>query len=99
MSAARGQRGPSFSAELVAIETDGSGITLRELAVGPTGVKEQRALRVDPTTAATVAALKPGDRVRIVCEEPAAATPGGAGAPAGENRRPVLVRSTRGGRV
>jgi hypothetical protein len=78
---AAGQRGAPFPAEVVAVETDGSGITLRELAVGPTGVKEQRVLRVDPTTAATVAALKPGDRVRVVCEPPAGAPPAAAAAP------------------
>jgi hypothetical protein len=72
-------KGAPFPAEVVAVEADGSGVTLRELVVGPTGVKEQRAVRVDPTTAATVAALKPGDRVRIVCDEPAsAAAPAGA---------------------
>jgi hypothetical protein len=73
------RKGAPFPAEVVAVETDGTGVTLRDLVVGPNGVKEQRAVRVDPTTAATIAALKPGDRVKVVCDEPAnAAAPTGA---------------------
>jgi hypothetical protein len=74
---AAAHRGAPFPAEVVAIETDGTGITLKELAAGPTGVKEQRVVRVDPTTAATVAALKPGDRLMITCDETGAATAAG----------------------
>lgn len=72
-------KGAPFPTEVVAIEQDRSGVTLRELAVGPTGVKEQRVVRVDPNTKAAVAALKPGDRVRIVCEEPAGTAPASGG--------------------
>jgi hypothetical protein len=68
--------GAPFAAEVVAIETDGRTITLREMTAGPSGVRESRAVRIDPTTAATVAALKPGDQVMITCEE---VPTGGAG--------------------
>jgi hypothetical protein len=68
-TATAAHRGAPFPAEVVAIENDGSGITLRELAAGPNGVKEQRVVRVDPSTANAVAALKPGDRLMITCDE------------------------------
>jgi hypothetical protein len=74
---AAAHRGAPFPAEVVAIETDGTGITLKELAAGPDGVKEQRVVRVDPSTANAVAALKPGDRLMITCDETGAATAAG----------------------
>ncbi|HUG55055.1 MAG TPA: hypothetical protein VMR21_15720 [Vicinamibacteria bacterium] len=64
-----GTRGTPFPAEVVAIETDGRTITLRETVAGPTGTRQTRAVRIDPTTASAVAALKPGDQVTITCQE------------------------------
>ena len=78
--------GASLLAEVVMIDTAGPSITLREGDV-PAGTPKasdlktgDRTLRVEPAAAASLAAVKPGMRVRVTCSAPLPVTTDAASA-------------------
>jgi hypothetical protein len=93
MAAAPSPLGASLLAEVVMIDTAGPSLTLREGDV-PAGTPKasdlktgDRTLRVEPAAAASLAAVKPGMRVRVTCSAPLpvttdAASPASTASPA-----------------
>ena len=78
--------GASLLADVVMIDTAGPSITLREGDV-PAGTPKasdlktgDRTLRVEPAAAASLAAVKPGMRVRVTCSAPLPVTTDAASA-------------------
>ncbi|HUG53252.1 MAG TPA: hypothetical protein VMR21_06605 [Vicinamibacteria bacterium] len=72
--------GPTFTAQVVTIDTAGPSITLREGDVPATASPRpgdlqagDRTIRVEPAAASALATLKPGDRVQVTCMAPPAA--------------------------
>jgi len=85
--AAPSPMGPSLVVEVVTVDTAGPSITLREGDVPPVGSPRpsdlragDRTIRVEAAAAASLATVKPGDRVRVTCTSLPAGT--GMGAPA-----------------
>jgi len=61
--------GAPFTAEVVTVERDGSGITLREVGAMAAAKASRRMVSVDPASASSVSGLKKGDRVTVTCTE------------------------------
>jgi hypothetical protein len=61
--------GAPFTAEVVTVERDGSGITLREVGTTAPAKASRRMVSVDPASASSVSGLKAGDRVNVTCTE------------------------------
>jgi hypothetical protein len=79
--------GPTFEAEVVTMDAAAPSVTLREGEVPamrsprPKDLKAgDRTIRVEPSAAASLSALKPGIRVRVTCSAPAAVVVEGPGA-------------------
>jgi hypothetical protein len=73
-AAAPSPAGPSVSADVVTIDTAAPSITLRDgdvVARATTRASDiktgDRTIRVEPSAAASLSGLKPGDRVRVTC--------------------------------
>jgi hypothetical protein len=77
MVAAPSPMGPSIVAEVVMIDTAAPSVTLREGDVPATRSPKStdlkatdRTIRVEPSGAASLSGIKPGDRVRVTCSAP-----------------------------
>ena len=86
VAAAPSPLGPSLVVEVVMIDAAAPSITLREGSV-PAGTPKasdlktgDRTLRVEPAAAASLAAVKPGMRVRVTCSAPLPVTTDAASA-------------------
>jgi hypothetical protein len=86
LAAAPSPLGASLVAEVVMIDTAAPSITLREGDV-PAGTPKasdlktgDRTLRVEPSAAASLGAVKPGMRVRVTCSAPVPVTTDAAAA-------------------
>jgi len=107
VAAAPSPMGASIVAEVVTIDTAGPSLTLREgdvpalKAPGPKDIKPtDRTIRVEPSAAASLAALKPGQRIRVACSgvsaaiAPAPGTSGATGSPAASPAAPAGAAAT-----
>jgi hypothetical protein len=106
IAAAPSPAGPSLLAEVVTLDAAAPSITLREGDV-PAGQKARasdikngdRTIRVEPSAAASLAGLKPGDRVRVNCSPIQAtmmAAPAGTASPASAAPGTAAAGATRG---
>ena len=93
VAAAPSPLGASLLAEVVMIDTAAPSITLREGDV-PAGTPKasdlktgDRTLRVEPSAAASLSAVKPGMRVRVTCSAPLPVTTDAAARRARPRRR------------
>ena len=87
MAAAPAPVGPSMVVEVVTVDTAAPSVTLRAGDV-PAGTPKasdlktgDRTIRVEPTAASSLAAVKPGMRVRVTCAAPVPVTTDAASAP------------------
>ena len=87
MAAVPSPMGPTFEAEVVTLDAAAPSVTLREGEVPATRTpsakdlkRGDRTIRVEPSAAASLSALKPGMRVRVTCSAPAAVVTEGPGA-------------------
>lgn len=78
MAAAPSPMGPSLEAEVVTMDAAAPSLTLREGDVPATSTPRakdlkagDRTIRVEPSAAGRLSALKPGMRVRVTCSAPA----------------------------
>jgi len=83
--AATSMAGPTIVVEVVTIDTSAPSLTLREgdvpplKAPGPNDIKPtDRTIRVESSASSSLAALKPGQRIRVSCSAAPAATTTGA---------------------
>jgi hypothetical protein len=87
MAAAPSPMGPTFEAEVVTMDAAAPSLTLREGDVPATSSPRpkdlkagDRTIRVEPSAAASLSALKPGVRVRVTCSAAASVITQGPGA-------------------
>ena len=104
VAAAPSPLGASFLVEVVMIDTAAPSITLREgeVAAGTPKASDlktgDRTLRVEPAAAASLAAVKPGMRVRVTCSAPLPVTTD-AGAAATPAMAPTTTMAAASGQL